>query len=161
MKTISKIRFYILSFYLFLFLAMSGCIKSSPEKIFIGKDYCDHCHMTISDHRFGGELLTPKGKVFKFDSLECMKNYEHSHSDQGIFKKYVLDSKNPGDVIDANEAIFIKYDSLRSPMGGVGVVAISKNQFNYQEQNKSKNEVLNWEKLYSMIEIRSHHEVRK
>ena len=31
--------------------------------------------MTISDPQFGGEIITTKGKVYKFDDLHCMKGF--------------------------------------------------------------------------------------
>ena len=58
------------SITLFIFglltLSLSSC-STAPQPIRIGQDNCDFCKMTISDNRFGAEIITKKGKVYIFD----------------------------------------------------------------------------------------------
>ena len=49
---------------LLAFFVLTGC-NPKPEKIAIGKDACAECKMTIMDPKFGGEIVSKKGKVFK------------------------------------------------------------------------------------------------
>ncbi len=50
-----------------MFLAFStmGC-NTEPQPIKIGEDACSFCKMSIADNRYGAEIITKKGKVFKF-----------------------------------------------------------------------------------------------
>ena len=41
---------------------LTGC-STEPLPIRYGQDNCDFCKMTISDHRFGAEIVTKKGKI--------------------------------------------------------------------------------------------------
>jgi hypothetical protein len=55
-------------------LLLPGC-DSGPQPINFGKDSCAECNMTIVDKRFGAEFVTGKGKVFKFDDVNCMVEF--------------------------------------------------------------------------------------
>ncbi len=59
-------------------LLMGGLISScntGPEPFKFGKDNCHFCKMTISDARFGAEIVTTKGKIYKFDDVKCMQGF--------------------------------------------------------------------------------------
>jgi copper chaperone NosL len=94
--------------------------------------------MMIADKRFGGELVTKKGKVYKFDSLECLSEYMDLHSDD--YKIYVVDSMNDGNLIEAEKANFEIRSELRSPMGQ-GILASPK------RENVAKRNLLEWKDL--------------
>src|SRR5215203_1996100 len=51
-----------LAFGMFCMMAVS--CNASPEAIRIGKDNCTFCKMTISDARYGAEIVTAKGKIY-------------------------------------------------------------------------------------------------
>jgi len=82
--------------------------------------------MTVSDPRFGGQLVTRKGRVFVFDDAGCLAAFVKSgmvrpdevHS---VWVNDFLDSKR---LLDAGAASYLKLDSLRTPMGS-GVIAVS------------------------------------
>jgi copper chaperone NosL len=99
-----------------LLLIMSCQVK--PVPIEYGYDQCDACKMIISDQRFGSELITTKGKVYKYDAIECLlpelKKQGRDHY------KYVLvsDYLNPGSLIDYYNATFVVCKDIPSPMGG-------------------------------------------
>lgn len=109
---------------LLLLLLLLGCTASKPEPIQYGVEACDDCKMTIADRRFGGETLTSKGKVFKFDSLECLKAYSEKHAEIGA-KFFVVDATQNGSLIPAEGATFVIDPVLRSPMGR-GIIAGEK-----------------------------------
>ncbi len=62
---------YFIAIFLLLSLVTASC-GSNPEPINYGHDECEFCRMQISDNRYGAELVTDKGKVYKFDSIECL-----------------------------------------------------------------------------------------
>lgn len=102
---------------LFLF----SCIMDAKSiAIEYGKDDCTQCKMTIMDKRYGSEIITQKGKVFKFDSIECMVNYYRSHTEeQTKIKTFLItDFSKAPEFIDATKAYFLKSENLPSPMGG-------------------------------------------
>ena len=58
-------------------LSSGGC-SSGPQPLRAGKDNCDFCKMTISDSRFGAEIITKKNKAYKFDDAHCLINFLNS-----------------------------------------------------------------------------------
>jgi copper chaperone NosL len=88
-----------------------------PQEIAYGSENCHHCQMTISDNRYGAELVTKKGKVFKFDSAECLAAYVKEQPNTVAELLLVSDFENPGHFINASEAIFMQSENQPSPMG--------------------------------------------
>ncbi len=108
-----KIQFIYIIALVFLF---SCTIKS--EKIQYGQESCHFCKMIIVDSKHGAEIVNNKGKVFKFDAIECMIRYsQNSNKPQNIALQFVNYYEKPGDFIKASEAIYLKTPSLPSPMG--------------------------------------------
>jgi copper chaperone NosL len=92
-----------------------------PEPIAFGKDPCELCKMTIMDQKFGGEIVTSKGKIYKFDSAECLLDFvKKGKNDQDNTESMFLtiDLYDPGKLIDARKAYFLHDESIKSPMGG-------------------------------------------
>ncbi|HEY3387683.1 MAG TPA: hypothetical protein VGK46_14315, partial [Saprospiraceae bacterium] len=58
--------------------AMIIACSQDPEPLRYGKDTCYTCKMTLMDKKFGAELVTAKGKVYKFDDVNCMVNFINS-----------------------------------------------------------------------------------
>lgn len=99
-------------------LATLSCQKSGPADIVLGKDQCDNCRMTISELGYAAELLTDKGRAYKFDDIMCMNMYESSNPDQAENAKlYVIDYPT-GKFLEKEKATLIKGGSIKSPMGG-------------------------------------------
>lgn len=96
-------------------LMFGACSAVSASPIDFGKDSCQNCHMTITDRRYGGEVVLKKGKTYKFDSLECMFHFLDDHKED-LGAVYVLDSAN-GKLISAEKASFGLVPGTRSPMG--------------------------------------------
>lgn len=92
--------------------------KPEPEALRYGQDVCYTCKMTLVDKKYGAELVTVKGKVYKFDDVNCMAGFIHSGylKDQTISLTLITDYAQPGTLIPAQEAFYLKSDNLRSPM---------------------------------------------
>ena len=99
-------------------LLLINCSESAPSPIKLHKDNCDFCRMTIADGRFAAELITDKGRVYKFDEVRCMMRYANQNNTHNYFKKFVSDYSSNNFLIDATTAFFIYSDKVRSPMGG-------------------------------------------
>lgn len=103
----------------FLMMSLSSC-KTGPEPIRPGIDNCYFCKMTISDVRFGAELVTTKGKIYKFDDVHCILNYlKTKDMEPGNIKDYYLTNYSGShQLINVNKSFLLKAEELRSPMGG-------------------------------------------
>jgi copper chaperone NosL len=97
-------------------LAMMGC-SNSPKPIDYGNDSCHYCKMTIVDKIHGAEIITDKGKVFKFDAAECMLNYVADGHEAEVASFLTNHYEKPTALISANDATFLISDNLPSPMG--------------------------------------------
>ncbi len=102
-----------LIFYCFFFVS---CQKA-PEPISYGNDACDNCKMTISDPKFGAELITNKGKIYKFDSIECLSAFYSSMKEEEIHSGWATGYLTPEKFISTNNAFFLVSEKLKSPMG--------------------------------------------
>ncbi|MBN8575529.1 MAG: nitrous oxide reductase accessory protein NosL [Cytophagales bacterium] len=118
-----------------------GCTVQ-PEPLVFGKDMCYTCKMTLVDRKFGAELVTKKGKVYKFDDLNCMLNFYNSgYVETEEFKFIqVVDFSKPEKLIEAQHAWYLKSANLRTPMASE--VAAFENEQVIQPLKKEWNGVL-------------------
>lgn len=101
---------------LLIMLNIVAC-QSGPEPIAYGEDNCANCMMTISDPKYGAELVSDRGKIFKFDSIECLADYSTKVDVKTIKSMWVTDFSEKGSFLNANDAKYLKSENLRSPMG--------------------------------------------
>lgn len=106
-----------LLFFVIPLILVSAC-SSGPEPIRFGHDSCDLCKMVIMDPKFGSELVTSKGKVFKLDDINCLLSFMEESKIDGsdIAHLLVVDFGKPENLIDVNNAFFIHSEQIRSPM---------------------------------------------
>lgn len=102
-----------------IFMVFAGCAGQDPQPIEYGKDNCTFCQMLITDHEFGSELITQKGKVFKFDSIECLVAYSQmpGNYDPKTSAVFVTSMLEPDVLFDARSAMFVVSKEIDSPMG--------------------------------------------
>jgi copper chaperone NosL len=107
-----------------ILLVLLFACKPEPEALQYGHDACQTCKMTLVDKKFGAELVTAKGKVYKFDDVNCMAGFMNSGylNDETISYKLITDYTQPGKLIPAEEAFYLKSDNIRSPMAS-GIAA--------------------------------------
>ena len=100
-----------------ILLLGTGC-SQEPAEIHYGSDECVYCKMMITDDRFATQIVTDKGKVIKFDSIECMADYTGEHKSELESAKFWLsDFNNPGNWVEVGKAKIVKSDVIKSPMG--------------------------------------------
>ena len=110
MKTLK--HYYIATIMLFLM----SC-NVSPKAIDYGNDGCHYCKMTIVDKVHAAEIVTKKGKVYKFDATECMINFMSDFDTSEIELNLSNNFTVPEALIDANKATFLISKNIPSPMG--------------------------------------------
>ncbi|TDS57200.1 nitrous oxide reductase accessory protein NosL [Myroides indicus] len=132
-----------------LFLLM-GCGKNA-QPINYGSDGCDFCRMTIVDKAHVAQLVTSKGKNFKFDAIECMVHYlNQQENDQNYHLLLVADLSNPGETIDAKSAVYIISKKIPSPMGAF--LSALKTESEAEEIiAENGGEIYNWNEILNKL----------
>ncbi len=99
-----------------LLLLFFSC-NVKPQAIDYGNDGCHFCKMTIVDKVHAAEIVTKKGKVYKFDATECMVNFTKEFNTSEIQLYLSNNYKDPEALIDATQATFLISENIPSPMG--------------------------------------------
>lgn len=131
-------------FSTFLFFTSSCQVK--PQEIDYGKDGCHYCKMTIVDNQHAAELVTKKGKAFKYDAIECMVNDLKQKENNSVELFYVNDYGNPGKFVPAKEATYLISKKIPSPMGAF-LSAFSSQEEAQKTQKEMTGELFSWEEL--------------
>ena len=99
---------------------MQGCSAEGPQPIHYGKESCAHCRMTISDARFGSQLVTTKGRTYNFDDVQCLLSFveEGGVARAEVAHCYLSDYADGGKLVPADSLLLLKSESLKSPMRG-------------------------------------------
>jgi len=117
-----------------------------PEPINYGQDACHFCKMTIVDKVHAAEVVTHKGKVYKFDATECMVNFMDDF-DTAEIKLYLTNHFNqPETLIDATNATFLISKNVPSPMGAF-LTAFKTKQEAETAQAEQGGEIYTWDAL--------------
>lgn len=99
-------------------LSLNSCTPQ-PEAIKLGADNCYFCKMTISDPRYGAEIVTSTGKIYKFDDIHCMESFIAT-PEAGRLKTslYYANFSGKHELIDAAKSYILRSDELKCPMNG-------------------------------------------
>jgi len=135
----------------FIVVLIMGC-NPKAEKINLGKDQCAECKMTIVDPKFGAEILTKKGKAYKFDDTHCIAYFLERRGVElsNIYHVFFVNYNGNNELVDVDSAEFVVSSRLKSPMGGAAAFR------NLAEAKKKSAEiegsrVTNWATLYNIL----------
>lgn len=138
---------------MFFSLLLISCSKNI-EPINYGDDACAFCTMNIVDKTHAAQVVTDKGRNYKFDSSECMIQYlGRENNESEMLHILSADYLNPGLMIDAREATFIISENIPSPMGAF-LSAVKDKEEAVKLQNESGGTLYNWENVKNQISIR-------
>ncbi|WP_412464886.1 nitrous oxide reductase accessory protein NosL [Flavobacterium mekongense] len=130
------------------FLSLASCSSKEAKPLKINTDACDFCKMTIANGKFGAELITQKGRYYKFDDLACMIQFAKSNTVVPYQSFFVSDYLKDNTLIPAETAFFIKSDQINSPMrGNMAALATAAEQSEYAKKFNAK--PLNWTEVYN------------
>ena len=105
-----------------ILLLVAGC-ATGPTPIHYGSDACEHCRMVIAEPRFAVELVTSKGKVLKFDAIECAAAYAAHEDAPDDLTAWIHLPEDMETWVSAENARFLQSAEIRSPMGAGLAVA--------------------------------------
>ena len=156
MKVLNKsFNIFLVVFVLLAIITLASC-GGEPEPINYGHDECEFCRMLITDNKYGAELVTDKGKIYKFDSIECMIEFSLVKNTLGDTNNKLLITgfDNPDNLVDARNSVYVKNDKFRSPMG------LNVTAFNSEEQaqkfiSENGGEKLSWVEVIELVKQRS------
>lgn len=135
---------------------LSSCEVES-EPLHYGKDACQHCKMTLMDNKFGAELVSRTGKVFKFDDANCMASFINSGNlkTEDIKLYLITDFASPGQLIDARTAYYVKSEEIKSPMAS-NIAAFYDNTSLQSLNREWKGEELSWDSMITQFKNNNH-----
>ena len=137
--------------FILILLTISCTVK--PEKIAYGKDACHYCKMNIVDRAYAAQLVTKKGKQYKYDAVECFLNDLAQRDATKIKFFLVTDYITPEKLVDATSATYIISDGIQSPMGESLASFEAKDiAVNFVEKNDGK--------LYTWPEIQQYFQTK-
>lgn len=126
------------SFYILTIVFVFSACNFEPDPINYGEDNCHFCQMTIVERAYSAQMVTDKGKQYKYDAIECLVNDMNQREYQTSLL-LVSNYDKPGKMLPVSEAEFVQNDSLRSPMGA-NLAAVEK-------ESRDSDELQDWEEL--------------
>ena len=98
--------------------------------------------------RFGAEIITKKGKIFKFDDAHCVANYiSNKKIDQNNIKQTLfIDYSTESSFVKGEEAWFVVSPKLKSPMNSNAAAFPSRDAAD-KKAAKVSGAVKNWKSL--------------
>lgn len=152
LKLFSKIRQPGILFALVCISMLTAC-KPNPSDIVYGQDACSFCVMGIVDKQYGAEIVTKKGKVHKYDAIECMLHDLKNFEPGSIALQLVNTYDTPITLQDASARTYLISEKLPSPMGAYLTAFDSKLSASEAHQEKGGT-------LYDWDGIKLHFETR-
>lgn len=129
-------------------LTLISCGSNEPKPIKINSDSCDFCKMTISNGKFGAELITQKGRYYKFDDLGCMVQFAKSNTTVPYQSFFVSDYLKDNTLIPAETAYYIKGDKISSPMrGNLAAFSSAKEQSEFGKKLEAQS--ITWSEVFN------------
>jgi copper chaperone NosL len=110
--------------------------------------------MTIMDHRYGTEVVSDKGKVYKFDSIECLVEFlEDKENGEEKFSLVLFTPfDQPEKLVNAFDSYVLHSKNLPSPMG-MYLSAFETESAATQFQGQYGGKLYDWEALNKNFKI--------
>ncbi|MCB0769895.1 MAG: nitrous oxide reductase accessory protein NosL [Flavobacteriales bacterium] len=109
--------------------------------------------MNVVDRQYGAALTTLKGRQYAFDDVSCMAAHVAAGTiaEDQVAAWYVCDHANPGVLIDATKAYYVKGDGFHSPMRGDAAAFVSAKDRD-DAMSARGGEPMDWELLRKVLE---------
>lgn len=126
--------------------------STEPQPLVSGKDECNFCKMPVADIRYGAEIITVKGKLYKFDDIGCLNNFLKNglSADEKVKNILVVNYTNNQNFLDVHKAQFLISSNLHSPMNS-GVAAFESQKQTEYFLKDFPGEILTWHQLQAKL----------
>lgn len=94
-----------------------GACSDVPVEVPYDRVNCDFCRMSITDRRFGAELVSSKGKAYFFDALECQVNFRLNNTSETWRHSLATPFLHPGELYPTDSLVILRSTNGPSPMG--------------------------------------------
>lgn len=145
----------------FLALLLKGLVAgwaiAQPRPLQAGVDRCPYCNMTVIDGRFAAQLITPLGRHYHYDAIECLVDHLNGHGPPvpevaGLYAAdFARSTVSDAHYLAVAALLFLHHPRIRTPMGG-GLVAFSEKaaaeRFSAERRLRDVR-TLNWDALLS------------
>ena len=128
-----------------LLVLLLSC-RPTPQPIQYGMDGCHSCKMNIVDPRYAAQVVTSKGKVYKFDAVECMVDFSLKNQETAFAYQLVNCFDQPKELAAAETCFFLISEKLPSPMGA-NLTAFSTQEEALQMQKEKDGKTYSWNEL--------------
>lgn len=138
-----------------LLLAAAACATPGPRPLAFGAEQCSHCHMTLADPRYAGQLVTTTGKVLPFDDVGCLATFVATGGLAAgeIHSVWFHDFARPDSLLDGRAAVFLQHDSIRTPMD-FGLVALRRGAAADSLAAATGGRLLTWDQVLERVRVR-------
>lgn len=132
-------------------LVLAGCAEPEPRPLVAGVDGCADCLMIVDAGGHGAEIVTETGKIYTFDSAECMVNHLlTSTEEKNVHSTWVTDFASPEELVRAQEAHYLVSPMLASPMG-LGITAFRRAEDRDGAVNSFGGRAAEWEDVVELV----------
>jgi copper chaperone NosL len=109
--------------------------------------------MTIVDKQHASQMVTAKGKAFKYDAIECMvHSLQDEFKDTEMAHQLVADFYQPGELINATEASYLVSEQLQSPMGA-NLSAFKNTENGQKAQDEFGGKIYTWKEIQEYLKL--------
>ncbi len=141
---------YKYSFIALVLTVLFSACTIKPEPIQFGQDVCHFCEMTIVDKMHASEYVTPKGKIFKYDAIECMIQDLNNNNFPDRAFTLVSDFGKEGKFTNAEDATYLVSENIKSPMGEF-LSAFSSKEKATAIQREQTGEMFLWKEIVNKL----------
>lgn len=135
-------------------VVLMGACSPEPRPLNYGKDACHFCKMTLSDKRYGAEIVTQKGKVYVFDDLNCMVGFEAKGEvpSANIALRLVARFDVPQTLLPVGNTVFLYAKELKSPMRADVAAFDSQSTAQEVQTQFGSGEIMNWADVVKLLQ---------
>lgn len=137
---------------LFAFALIWISCSNGPRPIPYGRGECAMCHMSLSDRRYGAELVTHKGMAYFFDDLNCLVHFQQGEGvpPESVAGQWVTDFAHEGQLVPVEEAVYVYSPALRTPMASQ-VAAFASREDAELVLREGGGELLQWQEVRKLL----------
>lgn len=107
--------------------------------------------MTLADRRFAAELVLRTGKVVPFDDPGCLAAGVAAMAADVIQSLWVADYLAPDSIAVVDSMVFIRSDSIRTPMG-YGVIAVRPGPAADSLARRIGSQTISWADVVALVQ---------